>query len=301
MYASENCATSLNNFRDALAKRDTHLGRVAQIALETPSFAAIIDFITLYYDTMGCMHLQNDTHTARTTALNHISKVLDDGLKFNSEWHEPEVWMKLANHRVIQTLEPIVVAHRGIRRSSGNLAHLCSPVPSTWLTSFFKSTRFVSFVYAAYKNNNHHNLFSILPKASFIHLHNRLQAIHGNLPPVDKSLDSLTHGETICRNYIPSLIDTCKEHSLFEVSKVPSDVYYTTPIDEKNLDPPLRPDFSSLAKSLAALEMPQILPLDLSKKSSNTPADEYVPMQVDESANVTKFSYKPTPYIAIPT
>lgn len=289
MYASENGMGSLNNLKKILNEKHTHASRVAQAAMETTSFAAIVDFMSLYYDTMNCVNLQNDTNFARDTALNHITKVLDDGLQFNSEWYEPEVWMKLANHPVINILEPIIVSHRGIRRSSGNLAHLCSPVPSPWLTSFFKSTRFLSFVYAAYKSDNHHNLFAILPKASFVHLHNRLQAIYGNLAPVDKSLDSFTHGELICKEYIPKIIEECNDNSLLQLKKIPSNVYYTTPIDEKKLDPPLIPDFNSLMKSSAALEMPQLTPLDLSNKD-----EEYVPMCVTDVPRTTTFTYTPT-------
>lgn len=153
MYASKNNMGTLKYLKKILNEGHTHASRVARTAMQTISLAAIVDFMDLYYETMNCVHSQNDTNSARDTALNRITKVLEDGLKFNSEWYEPEIWMKLANHPVINILEPIVVPHRGTRRLSGNLVHLCSPVPSVWLASFFISTRFLSFVYAAYKSD----------------------------------------------------------------------------------------------------------------------------------------------------
>lgn len=90
---------------------------------------------------------------------------------------------------------------------------MCSPVQSSWLSSSFKSTRFVSFVYATYKNNCYLNLFAILPKA-IVHLHSRLQSLHGDVPAVNKTMDNATHGELLCSRYVPNILDACEEGSL---------------------------------------------------------------------------------------
>lgn len=41
-----------------------------------------------------------------------------------------------------------------------------------------------------------------------------------DIPVVDKSLDSGTHGELICRDYIPELMRQCETQTLSNVKKI---------------------------------------------------------------------------------
>lgn len=260
MYDAENGKASLNRFREVLnSECNTHSKRVAHMAMRNKVFQTIVDFMELYYTTMGPIQIQTDLGDARSAALKHITKLLDDGLVFSSEWYEPDLWIRLAKHPVIKLLEPVVVAYRGVRRSSSNLAQLCSPVPSNWMTLFFKSTRFVSFVYAAYKTNQHHALFSILPKASLFYLHSRLQNLqpsNASLRPIDKSLNNVVQGEFICKEYIERLLHECETSSVSDVTKVPAVEYYAQAPAPTMVDKALQVDFLQLSKSLAKLEMP---------------------------------------------
>lgn len=87
IYAAENGATALAKFRGLLAQGDnTHAGRVTRIIGENPTFAAMLDFMILYHETMKSTQPNANVQTARDAALDHIVKVLDDGLSFASEW-----------------------------------------------------------------------------------------------------------------------------------------------------------------------------------------------------------------------
>ncbi|KAM7286392.1 hypothetical protein ISCGN_030212 [Ixodes scapularis] len=122
MYAAENGKASLNRFKEALnSECNTHSKRVAHMAMRNKVFQTIVDFMELYHTTMGPNQIQTDLGDARSAALKHITKLLDDGLVFSSEWYEPDLWIRLAKHPVIKLLEPVVVAYRGVRRSSSNL------------------------------------------------------------------------------------------------------------------------------------------------------------------------------------
>lgn len=165
------------------------------------------------------------------------------------------------------------------------------------MTLFFKSTRFVSFVYAAYKTNQHHALFSILPKASLFHLHSRLQNLQPSnvsLRPIDKSLNNVVQGEFICKEYIERLLHECETSSVSDVTKVPAVEYYAQAPAPTMVDKALQVDFLQLSKSLAKLEMPVLD--NRYVPSGNVEEEEehvYVPTSIKKNRLMASSIYNP--------